>query len=101
VEELPVVRPHVTKLITEEAECPHCQTQVRSTHPLQVSLAEGAAGVQLGPRALGLAAQLNKQHGLTMRKTCAVLREAFGLRLSPGGLVAGAGAHGGQTGTGL
>jgi transposase len=86
VEELPVVRPHVTKLITEEAECPHCQKQVRSTHPLQVSLAEGAAAVQLGPRALGLATQLNKQHGLTMRKTCAVLREAFGLRLSPGGL---------------
>jgi|HubBroStandDraft_1064217.scaffolds.fasta_scaffold59799_1 transposase len=86
IEELPVVRPHVTKLVTEEAECPHCQTQVRSTHPLQVSLAEGAAAVQLGPRALGLATQLSKQHGLTMRKTCAVLREAFGLRLSPGGL---------------
>jgi transposase len=86
IEELPVVRPHVTKLITEEAECFDCQKQVRSTHPLQVSLADGAAAVQLGPRALGLAAQLNKQHGLTMRKTCAVLREAFGLRLSPGGL---------------
>lgn len=86
IEELPVVRPHVTKLVTEEAACPHCQQAVRSTHPLQVSLAEGAAGVQLGPRALGLAAQLNKQHGLTMRKTCAVLREAFQLRLSPGGL---------------
>jgi transposase len=86
VEDVPVVRPHVTKLTTEEAECPHCQKPVRSTHPLQVSLAEGAAGVQLGPRALGLAAQLNKQHGLTMRKTCAVLREAFGLRLTPGGL---------------
>jgi transposase len=86
IEELPVVRPHVTKLVTEEAACPHCQQAVRSTHPLQVSLAEGAAGVQLGPRALGLAAQLNKQHGLTMRKTCAVLREVFQLRLTPGGL---------------
>src|SRR5580658_1364707 len=86
IEELPVVRPHVTKLVTEEAACPHCQQAVRSTHPLQVSLAEGAAAVQLGPRALGLATQLSKQHGLTMRKTCAVLREAFGLRLSPGGL---------------
>jgi len=86
IEELPVVRPHVTKLVTEEAACPHCQQAVRSTHPLQVSLAEGAAGVQLGPRALGLAAQLNKQHGLTVRKTCAVLREVFQLRLSPGGL---------------
>lgn len=86
IEELPVVRPRVTKLITEEADCPCCQKAVRSTHPLQVSLAEGAAGVQLGPRALGVAAQLNKQHGLTVRKTCAVLRELFQLRLSPGGL---------------
>jgi transposase len=86
IEELPVVRPRVIKLVTEEADCAGCRKAVRSTHPLQVSLAEGAAGVQLGPRALGLAAQLNKQHGLTMRKTCAVLREMFQLRLSPGGL---------------
>ncbi|EEF63386.1 hypothetical protein Cflav_PD6021 [Pedosphaera parvula Ellin514] len=42
--------------------------------------------MQLGPRAWGVAAQLNKQHGLTVRKTCAVLRELFQLRLSPGGL---------------
>lgn len=86
IEELPVVQPRVIKLVTEEADCACCRKAVRSSHPLQVSLAEGAAGVQLGPRALGLAAQLNKQHGLTMRKTCAVLREMFGLRLSPGGL---------------
>lgn len=86
VEELPVVRPRVIRLTTEEAECPGCQKGVRSTHPLQVSLAEGAAGVQLGPRALGVAAQLNKQHGLTVRKTCAVLRELFQLKISPGGL---------------
>jgi transposase len=86
VEELPVVRPRVIRLTTEEAECPGCQKVVRSTHPLQVSLAEGAAGVQLGPRTLGVAAQLNKQHGLTVRKTCAVLRELFQLKISPGGL---------------
>jgi transposase len=86
IEELPVVRPRVIKLTTEEADCPRCQKAVRSLHPLQVSLAEGAAGVQLGPRALGVAAQLNKQHGLTVRKTCAVLRELFQLRISPGGL---------------
>jgi hypothetical protein len=35
---------------------------------------------------LGLAAELNKKHGLTMRRTCAVLRQVFGLSLSPGGL---------------
>jgi transposase len=86
IEELPVVRPHVIKLITHEADCPHCQKAVRSTHPLQVSLAEGAAGVQLGPVALGVAAELNKKHGLTMRRTCAVLQQLFQLKLSPGGL---------------
>jgi hypothetical protein len=51
-----------------------------------MSLAIGAAAVQLGPRALALAADLNKAKGLSMRKTCAVLRDCFGLQLSPGGL---------------
>lgn len=88
IEEVPVVRPRVIKLITQQASCPHCQKQVRSTHALQVSLAQGAAGVQLGPRVLGVAAELNKKHGLTMRKTCAVLEQLFGLRLSAGGLSA-------------
>src|SRR5208283_6048441 len=60
--------------------------QPDSTHPLQMSLAIGAAGVQLGPRALALAADLNKAKGLPMRKTCAVLRDCFSLQLSPGGL---------------
>lgn len=86
LEELPVVRPRVIKLITHEADCPCCQKPVRSTHPLQVSLAEGAAGVPLGPVALGVAAELNKKHGLSLRKTCAVLRQLFNLQLSPGGL---------------
>jgi Transposase IS66 family. len=86
IEELPVVRPQVIKLVTHEAHCPCCQQAVRSSHPMQVSLAQGAAGVQLGPAALGLAAELNKKHGLTMRRTCAVLKQVFGLSLSPGGL---------------
>jgi transposase len=89
VEELPQVRPRVVRLITHEAHCPGCRQTVRSTHPLQVSLARGAAGVQLGPRVLGLAATLNKQYGLTVRKTCAVLKSIFELKLSPGGLTQG------------
>ena len=86
LEELPVVRPRVIRLVTQEAHCPVCRQRVRSTHPLQVSLARGAAGVQLGPNVLGLAATLNKQYGLTVRKSCAVLKSFFGLKLSPGGL---------------
>ena len=43
-----------------------------------------------------MAAQLNKQHGLTVRRTCAVLRELFELQISPGRIDAGAGAGGGK-----
>ena len=86
IEDLPPVRPHVTRLTTYQATCVGCGQSVRSQHPLQMSLAVGAAGVHLGPRALALAADLNKAKGLSMRKTCAVLRDCFGLQLSPGGL---------------
>src|ERR1051325_1387958 len=86
IEEIPPVRPKIIKLVTQEASCAHCCKDVRSTHPLQVSLAEGAAGVQMGPNVLGIATELNKKHGLTMRKTCAVLRQLFNFKVSPGGL---------------
>ena len=86
IEDIPPVRPHVTRLTTYQATCVRCGQSVRSEHPLQMSLASGAAGVQLGPQALALAADLNKAKGLSMRKTCAVLRDCFGLQLSPGGL---------------
>jgi transposase len=86
IEDIPPVRPHVTRLTTYQATCVQCGQRVRSKHPLQMSLAIGAAGVHLGPRAVALAADLNKAKGLSMRKTCAVLRDCFGLQLSPGGL---------------
>jgi transposase len=76
----------VIRLVTHRNRCRGCGRRVASTHPLQVSTAGGAAGSHLGPRALALAASLNKGLGLTMRKTCAVLRDLLGLDLSPGGL---------------
>lgn len=85
IEELPPVQPHVTRLVTWSAECPTCG-EVHSTHPLQTSVGQGAAKVQLGPRALATAALLNKKLGLTMRKTCTVLRTLSGLSITPGGL---------------
>jgi len=84
--EVPPVRPEVIRLITHRNVCRCCGQNVASSHPLQVSTACGAAGTHLGPRALALAACLNKGLGLTMRKTCAVLRDLLGLTLSPGGL---------------
>lgn len=88
IEEIPPIRPRVTRLITYRGVCPACG-EVRSSHPLQTSTATGAAKAQLGPRAHALAAALNKQFGLTARKTCRVLRLLTGLALSPGGLAQG------------
>ena len=85
IEELPPVRPVVTRLTTWKGVCPQCG-EVHSTHPLQVSHAQGAAGVQLGPRAVAWATLLNKQFGIPMRKTCSILERGFGLKLSAGGL---------------
>ena len=85
IEEIPVVRPRVIRLITWEGRCPKCG-EVHSTHPLQTSRGRGAAKVQLGPRALAIATALNKHFGLSMRKTCKVLEKLHGLKLSPGGL---------------
>lgn len=84
--ELPPVQPQLIRLTTYECDCPDCGRTVRSQHPLKVSEATGAAGTHLGPRALGIAAALNKQMGLTMRKTCRILGDLLGLPLTPGGL---------------
>lgn len=86
IEDIAPVRPRLTRLTTFQALCSGCARAVRSSHPLQMSLASGAAGVQLGPNALAIAADLNKAKGLSMRKTCAILRDCFALALTPGGL---------------
>ena len=84
--EIPVVQPRVIRLRTYRNHCQQCQQTVRSEHPLQVSTAVGAAGTQLGPRAVGFASYLNKSLGLSVRKACAVLEQVVGLSVSPGGL---------------
>ncbi|KKL87504.1 hypothetical protein LCGC14_1934050 [marine sediment metagenome] len=85
IEEIPPVKPVVYKIVTYRATCKRCG-DICSRHPLQTSDATGAAGVHLGPRAIALAAALNKHHGLTMRRTCKILRELAGLDLTAGGL---------------
>jgi transposase len=85
IEDLPPVRPYVTKLTTYVGTCPCCG-EVRSTHPLQVSTACGAAGTHLGARALALSAWLSKRLGMTIRSVCKLLKQLFGLKITPGGL---------------
>jgi len=85
IEEIPPIRPVVTRLVTWSGRCAKCG-MVRSTHPLQTSHAQGAAGTLLGPRAVALAVLLNKHNGVTQRKTCKILKQGFGLSLTSGGL---------------
>jgi hypothetical protein len=84
-EEIPPVRPRVFRIVTFRGRCPRCGP-VCSRHPMQSGCGHHASACGLGPRAVALAALLNKHHGLTFRKTCSVLRDLCGLRVSPGGL---------------
>jgi transposase len=66
--------------------CGCCRRRVQGRHPRQTSNAIGGAASQLGPRALALATLLNKGLGLPYGKSATVLEQAFGLRVSRGGL---------------
>lgn len=85
IEEIEPIRPRVYKLVTRRG-CCRCCGDVRTSHPLLTSNAVGCAGVQIGPRALALAASLNKVAGLTLGTTKQVLEQLCGLRVSRGGL---------------
>lgn len=87
IEELPILQVQVIQINTNSGFCPKCQKKVRSSHPLQSSKAKGAASTSLGPRAVALAIELQSRFNLTKSKTCAILQEFFGIRLTPGGLV--------------
>ena len=84
IEDIPPVKVRIIRLVTHRGHCPRCGP-VRSTHPLQMSRAAGAAKVQLGPRTLGLAAYMKYHLGLSFRKMVELL-EVFGLSVTPGGL---------------
>jgi transposase len=84
-EELVEVRGHVRRFRISRGRCRRCGRRVQGRHPDQISDAVGAAGSQLGPRAVAVAAQLNKELGIAMGKVSQILA-LFGIRVTPGGL---------------
>ena len=86
-EDLPVVRPIVWRCHVAVGQCTQCGRRVQGRHPLQTSDAVGAANVHLGPSAVALIARLHKEVGMPLAKMAALLRERFGLTVTPGGLV--------------
>ena len=70
----------------ELGHCVACGGRVQGRHPLQTSDALGAAGVQVGPVALSLGADLHKGMGISLGKVVRIFRSLFDLRISRGGL---------------
>jgi len=71
--------------------CPHCQQETVGSYP------EGFRAVtHFGPRVLALAAWLHEEHHVAYARMTDLFRDAFGLRISEGALVAAVGRLGYQ-----
>ena len=81
------VGPTVRRYHNQSGWCRCCRKRVISRHKDQHSEARGAAGVQVGPRAIALATDLKHRVGIPFRKVAGVLEMLLGLRVSPGALV--------------
>ena len=71
----------VTQFNIHVGHCEVCGTRVQGRHADQTSDATGAAAVQIGPNALGLAAELKHEMGLPYGKTARVLSTATELEV--------------------
>jgi transposase len=83
--EIAWVRGYVRRFRISRGRCRRCGRRAQGRHPDQTSDALGAAGSQIGPRAVAIAAQLNKELGVAMGKVCQIL-QLFGITVTPGGL---------------
>jgi transposase len=85
VEDLPPTRTLTTRYQLHVGRCRSCRRRVQPRHPGQTSDALGAAGNQLGPRAVALAAWLSKGLGVPAGKVARLLGH-LGLQVTPGGV---------------
>ncbi len=76
----------VRRFDVEIGHCSCCSRRVQGRHELQTSDALGAAGVQIGPEALSLAAHLRKEMGLSDGRAARVLELGWGLEMSRSGI---------------
>jgi transposase len=76
----------VTRYEIQIGRCVGCRRRIQPRHPEQTSDALGAAGVQVGPRAVALAAWAAKGLGLPAAKVARLLGQ-LGLQVSAGGVV--------------
>jgi transposase len=85
-DELPELRAIGRRFVVRIGECACCGRRHQGRHPFQTSDALGAAACMLGPRAVALASELNKELGLSAAKTARALAR-FGIEITAGGVV--------------
>ena len=81
--DIPPVTPIVTQFNVHVGHCPDCGQRVQGRHPEQTSDALGAAGVQIGPALLTMAAELKHRLGVTYRKIAAFYSSYFDVKIAP------------------
>ena len=84
-EEIVEIRGHVRRFRVSRGRCRRCGRRAQGRHRDQTSDAVGAAASQVGPRAVAIAAQLNKELGVAMNKVSQIL-QLFGVSVTAGGL---------------
>ncbi len=85
-DELPAPRAICRRIAVHVGKCRCCGRRHQGRHRFQSSDALGAAGCMLGPRAVALATELNKELGLSPQKTARALAR-FGIQITAGGVV--------------
>lgn len=76
----------VRRFDVEVGVCAGCGRSVQGRHPLQTSDALHVGQVQIGPEALSLAAQWNKEMGLSHERVARSLQLGYGLTVSRSGI---------------
>jgi len=87
--EIPKVEPKVIQFNVHQGMCDHCGRRVQGRHARQTSDALGAAANQIGPTALALAGQLNKELGVPHGRIQGLFERAFGLVVAKATIVRG------------
>ena len=91
--ELPALGPVVTKFRVGVGRCRNCMRRVQGRHPEQVSDALGAAGSQVGPRAMAWGAWLHYGLGLSFGK-CSALLGRLGVKVTAGAIASSSASTG-------
>ncbi len=85
--EIPKIQAKVVQFNVHGGHCPRCRKRVQGRHPRQTSDALGAAANQIGPTALALAGQLNKEVGVPYGRIQKLFAQCFGLLIAKATIV--------------